>query len=73
LLIEDLGTKIDLKDADVEFKTGHFLKIFIICFLYYTGMGPFVCIFSLFDGWNLTLYHNLGFTWKGSGRAVKLV
>ena len=43
-----------------------------ICFLYYVGFGPFVNILAIFEGCDLTLYHNIGFTWKGAALPIKI-
>ena len=56
----------------MEFKIKHFVKICFLCFMYFTFMGPFVIIFAVFDGFDLTLYHNLGFTWKGIAGPIRI-
>ena len=53
LKIEELGTNIDLKDADVKLYVRHFIKVFVLHLLYFTVFGPALTVVTCFK------YHQL--------------
>ena len=52
---------IDLRDANVKFKMGHFMKSFVLHTIYMIGFGPFTNILTCFGFVDRLYMDNLGF------------
>jgi hypothetical protein len=61
--IKELGKRVDMKNVNIAFKTGQFLKAFIYHVLFYSIFGPFLqLIMGLFEQ-SLFLASNFSFSW----------
>jgi hypothetical protein len=61
--IKELGKRVDMKNVNIFFKTGQFLKAFIYHVLFYSIFGPSLqLIMGLFEQ-SLFLASNFSFSW----------
>jgi len=75
LKIEELGTNIDLKDADVIFTMKNFMKSFFIHLLFFSGFGPFTNLLVWLPGMGISreLMGNFDFSLSGKNIMVKVL